>query len=68
MMLRLVPEVMRGTHGRFKQVRLGQFRELRLTSERPITIHTDGEVFAGFSSDVQDIHVKILPGELKVIV
>jgi len=68
MMLRLVPEVMRGTHGRFKQVRLGQFRELRLTSERPITIHTDGEVFAGFSSDVQDIHVKILPGELKMIV
>ena len=68
MMLRLVPEVMRGTHGRFKQVRLGQFRELRLTSERPITIHTDGEVFAGFSSNVQDIHVKILPGELKVIV
>jgi diacylglycerol kinase (ATP) len=68
MMFRLVPEVMNGTHGRFKQVRMGQFRELRLTSERPITIHTDGEVFAGFHSDVTEIDVKILPGVLKVIV
>lgn len=68
MMFRLIPEVMRGTHGRFKQVRMGQFRELNLTSERPITIHTDGEVFAGFNTDVQDIRVKILPGALKLIV
>jgi YegS/Rv2252/BmrU family lipid kinase len=68
MMFRLVPEVMNGTHGRFKQVRMGQFRELRLTSERPITIHTDGEVFAGFHSDVTEIDVKIHPGVLNVIV
>ena len=33
MMLRLIPEVMKGTHGRFKQVRLGQFRQLKLQSE-----------------------------------
>ena len=68
MMFRLVPEVMKGTHGRFKQVRMGQFRELKLNSERPITIHTDGEVFAGFNSDVCQIHVEILPGALQVIV
>jgi len=68
MMFRLVPEVMKGTHGRFKQVRMGQFRELKLNSERPITIHTDGEVFAGFNSDVREIHVEILPGALQVIV
>lgn len=68
MMFRLVPEVMNGTHGRFKQVRMGKFRELRLTSERPITIHTDGEIFAGFHSDVTEIEVKIHPGALNVIV
>jgi YegS/Rv2252/BmrU family lipid kinase len=68
MMFRLVPEVMKGTHGRFKQVRMGQFRELTLTSERPITVHTDGEVFAGFNSDVTQLEVRILPGALKVII
>jgi diacylglycerol kinase family enzyme len=68
MMFRLIPEVMNGTHGRFKQVRMGQFRELKLRSEQPITIHLDGEVFAGFSSDIQEINVRILPGALKVLV
>jgi YegS/Rv2252/BmrU family lipid kinase len=68
MMFRLVPEVMKGTHGRFKQVRMGNFRELKLTSERPITVHTDGEVFAGFNSDVTQLEVQLLPGALKVTI
>jgi diacylglycerol kinase (ATP) len=68
MMFRLIPEVMNGTHGRFKQVKMGKFRELHLTSERPVMIHLDGEVFAGFHSDVTEIRLKILPGELTLIV
>ncbi len=68
MMFRLIPEVMNGTHGRFKQVRLGSFRELELTSEEPVTIHTDGEIFAGFTSQVTGVKISILPGALKVIV
>jgi diacylglycerol kinase (ATP) len=67
MMFRLIPEVMNGTHGRFKAVSLGSFKELNLISERPVTIHMDGEVFAGFTSDVTEIHLRILPGELQVI-
>ncbi|TFH36459.1 MAG: diacylglycerol kinase family lipid kinase [Anaerolineales bacterium] len=67
MMFRLIPEVMNGTHGRFRQVKMGQFRELHLTSERPVMIHLDGEVFAGFHSDITDVRIKILPGELTVI-
>ena len=67
MMFRLIPEVMNGTHGRFRQVRLGQCRRLQLTSERPVTIHTDGEVFAGFTSQVTQLNVEILPGALQVI-
>ena len=68
MMFRLIPEVMNGTHGRFKQVKMGKFRELHLTSERPVMIHLDGEVFAGFHSDITEIRLKILPGELTLIV
>jgi diacylglycerol kinase (ATP) len=68
MMFRLIPEVMKGTHGRFKQVRLGTFRQLELKADRPLTIHIDGEVFAGFDSDVVGLKVQVLPAGLQVIV
>lgn len=68
MMFRLIPEVMRGTHGRFKQVRMGKFHELKLTSEMPITVHIDGEIYAGFTSDLYKLEVKVLPEALTVIV
>jgi diacylglycerol kinase family enzyme len=67
-MFRLIPEVMNGTHGRFRQVRLGRCRRLELTAERPVTIHVDGEIFAGFTSSVSRLTVEILPGALQVIV
>ena len=67
MMLRLVPEVMKGTHGRFKQVRMGQFHQLQLQAEMPITIHADGEVICDFDSDVSNVTVEIVPGALQVM-
>jgi YegS/Rv2252/BmrU family lipid kinase len=67
MMFRLIPEVMNGTHGRFRQVRLGRCRRLEMTAEHPVTIHTDGEIFAGFTSTVSQLTVEILPGALQVI-
>ena len=67
MMFRLIPELMRGTHERFKQVQLGKFRKLGLTSDRPLLIHTDGEIFASAKTDVRDLSVEILPGALQVI-
>jgi diacylglycerol kinase (ATP) len=68
MMLRLVPEVMRGTHGRFKQVSLGKLSRLELETDRAITIHTDGEIFAGFGTNVHRISLQVLPGEIEVVV
>jgi diacylglycerol kinase (ATP) len=68
MMLRLVPEVMKGTHGRFKQVRLGQLHKLQLHSERPLTIHADGEIISGFGTNVRDITVEVVPGALEIII
>ncbi len=67
MMFRLIPEVMRGTHGRFKPVVLGAFRELRLRSEEPIPIHTDGEIYADFSSNVTELDISVLPREIQVL-
>lgn len=67
MMVRLVPEVMRGTHGRFSSVSLGKFRNLSLRADRPLHIHTDGEVFAGFGTNVRELKVEILPGAIEVL-
>jgi diacylglycerol kinase (ATP) len=68
MMFRLLPEVMKGTHGRFPQVRINKFKKLKITSDRPLVIHTDGEIFAGFGTDVRELSVEILPGALEVII
>lgn len=67
MMLRLLPEVMKGTHGRFRSVRLGQCRKMQLQSDAPLTIHTDGEIYAGFGVDVRRFSIEILPGALQVM-
>jgi YegS/Rv2252/BmrU family lipid kinase len=68
MMFRLIPEVMKGTHGRFPQVRLGRFREFSLKADSPLHIHTDGEIFAGFGTQVKNLSVKVLPGAIDVVV
>jgi diacylglycerol kinase (ATP) len=67
MMFRLLPEVMKGTHERFHQVRMGQFHHLELQADRPLYIHTDGEIFAGFGMDVRQLEADILPGEIEII-
>lgn len=68
MMFRLVPEVMKGTHGRFKQVRMGAFQTMKLEADRPLYVHMDGEIFAGFGMNVRRLEVDILPGEIEVVV
>jgi len=65
-MFRIVPEVMRGTHGRFDYVRMGTLQRLELHSDRPLAIHLDGEIFAGPGSDVRRLKVELLPQELEV--
>ena len=68
MMFRLIPEVMKGTHGRFPQVRMGKFRKLSLVADRPLFIHFDGEIFAGFGTDVRQLKIEILPEAIDVII
>jgi YegS/Rv2252/BmrU family lipid kinase len=66
-MFRLVPEFMKGTHMRFKQVRMGEFKKLTLTSDLPLYIHADGEVFTSFGSNLKKVSFEILPQALKVV-
>jgi len=66
-MFRLVPEFMKGTHMRFKQVRMGEFKKLTLTSDLPLYIHADGEVFTSFGSNLKKVSFEILPQALRVV-
>ena len=66
-LFRLIPEVMRGTHGRFKEVEMGRFRELNAIFDRPMAIQLDGEIFSEFESSTRAISIKILPKALQVI-
>ncbi|GAB1469238.1 diacylglycerol kinase family lipid kinase [Chloroflexota bacterium] len=67
MMFRLVPEFMNGTHMRFKQIRMGAFKKLAITSDRPMYIHADGEIFTSFGSNLKKADFEILPQALKVV-
>ncbi len=68
-MLRLLPEVMAGTHGNFKQdVRMGVLTRMELHADRPLYVHADGEIISGFGSDLRDLHVELIPGAVEVMV
>ena len=67
MMFRIVPEVMKGTHGRFKQVKMGTCKKFTLSADRPLYIHADGEIFTGPGTDLRQVTFEILPKALKVV-
>lgn len=67
MMFRLIPEVMKGTHGRFKQVRMGVCRRMAVNSDRPLYVHLDGEIFAGFGAEARRLEIEIQPGAVRFL-
>jgi diacylglycerol kinase family enzyme len=66
-LLRYVPALIAGglpdNHPRLWQ---GRCREVRLTSEAPLTAHVDGEFFTLPEEGVRELEVHILPGRLRV--
>ena len=67
MMFRLIPEVMNGTHGRFQQVSMGSCKRMRVTADRPLYIHSDGEIYSGFGTEIRSVTFEVLPGALNVV-
>jgi diacylglycerol kinase (ATP) len=68
MMFRLIPEFMRGTHGKFRQVRMGQVKQMEIQSPASLTLHTDGETWAGFNSNVHFLKIQVLPKALELVI
>ena len=60
----LVP-FLKGTHQSLEHVSLDQVRSLSLQSDIPLIIHTDGEIFAGFGSNMRNLRIEILPAALR---
>jgi diacylglycerol kinase family enzyme len=67
MMFRLIPEVMKGTHGKFKQVTMGSCKTMSVVADRPMYIHADGEIYSGFGTNIRKVTFQILPNALQVI-
>lgn len=67
MMLRLIPEFMRGAHLRFPKISLHPFRQLEIKSDQSMYIHMDGEIFSGFSSDLRYLKVKHYPKAIQIV-
>jgi diacylglycerol kinase (ATP) len=67
MMLRIVPDVMNGTHGKFKQVTLGSCKKMSIVADRPMYVHADGEIYTSFGSNLRKLTFEVLPNAWKVV-
>ncbi len=67
-MLSLLLSVVRGTHIKSKHVTMRQNKQIRVRSDRPLPIHTDGEMFAYPQDNVREVTITSLPAAIDVIV
>ncbi len=66
-MLATIPYFLKGTHQKLSYVKMEKFHQLELDSDRPLYIHTDGEIFAGFGSRITHLSTQLLPSALVAV-
>lgn len=66
-MLRILPEVLKGSHGKMKDCHLGKFRTLELQSDRPLFVHADGEIYATPASNCKFLSVEMIQNAIQVV-
>jgi len=62
--LRHFPKLLNGHIGQVKQVQLGRSPELKVSSDKPLPVHMDGEIY---SMSAREIIVQLVPQALRVI-
>lgn len=67
MMFRLIPEFMTGKQGNFKQVLMGKVKEIEVDCKDSLTLHIDGETWAGFNSNVHHLKISVIPDALEIM-
>ena len=66
-MLGFIPKFMKGSHLTHPKIKYGDFKTMEVKSDSALFIHTDGEVFSGFSSNLRNIKVRMHPKALRVV-
>jgi YegS/Rv2252/BmrU family lipid kinase len=66
-MLLTMPYFLKGTHGSLSYVRTGTLSRMELASDRPLYIHTDGEIYAGTHSTVNKLKVETCAGAIRAV-
>ncbi|MCA9943926.1 MAG: diacylglycerol kinase family lipid kinase [Anaerolineales bacterium] len=67
-MIGLLLKVFSGSHVRSKRVTMRKSKQIRVRADRPLPIHTDGEMFAYPQDNVREVTVTSLPAAIDVIV
>ncbi|WP_420628603.1 diacylglycerol/lipid kinase family protein [Candidatus Leptofilum sp.] len=67
-MISLLLKVFSGSHVHSKLVTMRQSKQIRVRADRPLPIHTDGEMFAYPQDNVREVTVTSLPAAIEVIV
>jgi diacylglycerol kinase (ATP) len=63
-LLRILPTVISGRHGRFAEVQMDQVKEISIRCPAGCMVHADGEMLA---TDAVEIRVRVRPGVLPVL-
>ena len=67
-MIGLLLKVFNGSHVHSKRITMRQNMQIRVRADRPMPIHTDGEVFAYPQDNVREVTITSLPAAIEVIV
>ena len=63
--LKILPFVFAGKHGRFRQVSIRRTRKVTVKAESDLVVHVDGEVLG---RELRDISVELLRGAMRIII
>jgi len=67
MIATILPRFLNGTHASLSSIGSGCFQKMEIDSDRPLVIHTDGEIFAGLSSTTRKVKLDVIPSAIQAI-
>ncbi len=62
--LKIFPSVLKGLHGRYKEVNFTHARNIEVSSEQKFFVHADGEIVG---NNVNSVEISLIPAAIQVI-
>jgi diacylglycerol kinase family enzyme len=66
-MLRALVAYMNGSQDRLPYIQSGIFKSLELNADRPLILHSDGEILAGLDSQVTHLSIQCIPQAIRLV-